>query len=186
MAWFSKILKSAVTAFFVLGTVSLPALAQTEALDKLFEQLRAVEPEDANQIENRIVAEWSKSGSAAMDLLLERGREALEAEDLVTAVEHFSALIDHAPDFAEGYNARAMAYYRMNKYGPALDDIRQVLSRNPRHFGAMGGLALILQELGYAEDALEAWRAVVDLHPHAEGANDAIKLLEREVEGASL
>jgi tetratricopeptide (TPR) repeat protein len=186
MAWIMQRLKSAVAAFVIFGVLSLPAVAQSEKLDELFDQLGRVESSEADQIENRIVAEWSKSGSASMDLLLERGRDALEADDTITAIEHFTALIDHAPDFAEGYNARAMAYYRINRYGPAIDDIRQVLQRNPRHFGALGGLALILQELGFEEDALEAWRAVVDLNPHAEGAKDAIGVLEREVEGTSL
>ena len=34
-------------------------------------------------------------------------REALGAEDYDTAMQYFSALTDHAPDFAEGWNGRA-------------------------------------------------------------------------------
>ena len=64
------------------------------------------------------------------------------------AIEHFTALVDHAPEFAEGYNARATAYFQNGQYGPSLEDIRQTLMLNPRHFGAMSGLALILEELG--------------------------------------
>ncbi len=186
MARFAPILKSVVTALFVAGAVSPAARAQDDPLDDLFDQLRNVGPEAAAQIENRIWSEWSKSGSPSMDLLLERGRDALDSDDLVAASEHFSALIDHAPDFAEGYNARAMAYYRMGLYGLALDDLQQVLARNPRHFGAIGGLALILQELGYDSEALDAWRAVTEINPHSEGAAEAIERLERAVEGTAL
>ena len=82
----------------------------------------------------------------------------MEEGDTKLAVEHFSALIDHAPDFAEGYNARATAFFLRGQYGLSLNDIQETLARNPRHFGAIGGLALILEELGRPEDALAAWR----------------------------
>ena len=121
-----------------------------------------------------------------MDLLLERGREALTEGDAKLAVEHFTALIDHAPDFAEGYNARATAFFQMGRYGLSLEDIRRTLELNPRHFGALSGLALILEEIGRPEDALAAWREVEALHPTREGMADAIKRLERQVEGERL
>jgi Tfp pilus assembly protein PilF len=121
-----------------------------------------------------------------MDLLLERGREALEAGEIDVAIEHLSALVDHAPDFAEAYNARATAYFQAGHYGLALEDIRQTLARNPRHFGAMSGLALILEEIGEEKGALEAWRGVEALHPQREGVRQAIERLERQVEGVTL
>jgi tetratricopeptide (TPR) repeat protein len=102
------------------------------------------------------------------------------------AIEHFSALVDHAPGFAEGYNARATAYFQAGYYGLALEDIRQALALNPRHFGAMSGLALILEEIGEAEGALEAWRAVEALNPSRQGVREAIERLERQVEGVTL
>ncbi|MGI1663481.1 tetratricopeptide repeat protein [Palleronia sp. KMU-117] len=179
-------LKRVVAAFLLIGSLSPAARADEAALDSLFEQLKAADPEAAQQIESQIWDEWSRSGSAAMDLLLDRGREAMEAEDNAAAIEHFSALIDHAPDFAEGYNARAMAFYSEGDYGEALADIRRTLELNPRHFGALSGLALILQELGMEDQALEVWRSVADLNPNAEGAQEAIESLEKSVEGVSL
>ena len=50
----------------------------------------------------------------------------------------------------------------------------------------MSGLALILEEIGQPEEALEVWREVEKLHPHREGLNDAVTRLERQVEGAKL
>jgi len=186
MTWKMQILKPVVAALFFAGVPVVPVFAQTSELDELFERLKIVEPGDAEQIENMIWAEWSRSGSPSMDLLLQRGREAMEAEDLTTAIEHFSALVDHAPDFAEGYNARAMAYFRQARYGLAIEDIRQTLTLNPRHFGAMSGLALIMEELGFPEDALDAWREVIALNPHAEGADEAVSRLAGAVEGTAL
>ena len=82
-----------------------------------------------------------------MDLLLQRGQEAMEAGDLDAAIEHFTALTDHAPDFAEGWNARATAFFQDERYGPALADIERTLALNPDHFGALMGLAMILEQL---------------------------------------
>jgi len=177
-----KILKYVVTALLL----SAPASADTDELDALFEGLKNADPVAVVQIENRIYEIWSRSGSPSMDLLLERGREALEAGETTLAIRHFSALIDHAPDFAEGYNGRATAYYTAGRYGLSLDDIRRTLELNPRHFAAMSGLALILEELGRPEDALAAWREVERIHPTREGLQDAIARLSREVEGRTL
>ncbi len=161
-------------------------LAQDADLDDLFDNLRTVGPEAAEAIESRIWREWSKSGSASVDFLLDRGREALENDNPGLAIEHFTAVIDHAPDFAEAYNMRATAYFQQNLYGPSLDDIRMALSLNPRHFAAMSGLGLILEELGYPQDALAAWREVISIHPHQAGAKEAVERLERAVEGTAL
>ena len=180
-----QILKAA-TALCAATFLAGAAAAQGTELDPLFEALKDADPAGAQEIENRIWEEWSKSGSAAMDLLLERGREALQAGEFDVAIEHFSALVDHAPDFAEGYNSRATAWFQAGRYGLALEDIRQTLARNPRHFGAMTGLAMILEEIGEREGALEAWRAVEALHPQREGVRQAIERLERQVEGVTL
>lgn len=163
-----------------------PVFADESDLDPLFDALRQADPQSAQEIEQRIWTEWSRSGSAAMDFLLQRGREALEAGETGLAIDHFTALIDHAPDFAEGYNARATAYYQADLYGPSLADIQQVLARNPRHFGALSGLAMILEELGEREGALEAWRAVEAIHPQRPGVSEAIERLEKSVEGSTL
>ena len=72
------------------------------------------------------------------------------------------------------------------KFGLSLADIQKTLALNPRHFGAMSGLALILEEIGRPEDALAAWREVEAIHPHREGLKEAIERLERQVEGAAL
>lgn len=182
MATKRLILKYAVAAFL---TVS-PVHADNAELEALFEGLKGADPSAATQIESRIHEIWSQSGSASMDLLLTRGRDALEAGDAVLAIRHFTALIDHAPTFAEGYNGRATAYFQAGRYGLSLEDIRKTLELNPRHFAAMSGLALILEEVQRPEDALEAWREVEKLHPNQQGLSDAISRLEHKVEGRRL
>jgi len=179
-------LKCAVTAFLVSFSLPAAVFADDAELEALFEGLKTADETQAPQIENRIQEIWSQSGSPSMDLLLDRGRDALTEGDMTLAIQHFTALIDHAPEFAEGYNGRATAYFQAGKYGLSLEDIRQTLTLNPRHFGAMSGLALILEELGRPQDALDAWREVELINPTREGLSDAIKRLERQVEGETL
>jgi len=121
-----------------------------------------------------------------MDLLLRRGKDALEDGQPDVAVEHFSALVDHAPEFSEGYYGRASSYYLLGKIGPALGDIRRVLALNPRHFEAMGGLALMMEELGRSKDALELYHMILEINPQSVDAQMAVERLELELEGQSL
>ncbi len=156
------------------------------ALDRLFAELAKPDLPGWELVEEEIWMEWSKSGSAAMDLLLRRGRDAMAREDWVLAIDHLTALIDHAPGFAEGYNARATAYFQRGLYGPALQDIRAAIALNPRHFGALSGLGIILEELDRPADALAAYRAVQQIHPHRENVSTAIARLTQQVDGQTL
>ncbi len=179
----TAIINFSVTA---LLTFTSPVWAQDADLDRLFDELADATPEEAGRLEGQINTVWSRSGSASMDLLLRRGEDALEDGDIQAALEHFSALVDHDPAFAEGYNGRATAYYLSGMIGPALEDIRQALRLNPRHFGALRGLAIILEELERPADAIEVYREVLALNPHAEGVGDAVARLEIQLEGQSL
>jgi tetratricopeptide (TPR) repeat protein len=167
--------------------VSLTAAwADTAKLDDLFTRLATADEGEAGRIEQEIWIEWSKSGSAAMDLLLQRGRDAMEAGDLVTAVDHFTALIDHAPDFAEGYNARATAYFQEGQFGPSVADIAKTLSLNPRHFGAMAGFGMILEQTNQPDRALEVYNAALAIHPHLAGVLEAVERIKTGAHGRDL
>ena len=110
----------------------------------------------------------------------------MEAGDYAAAIEHLTALTDQAPDFAEGWNARATAYYLAGYFGPSIADIEHVLALNPRHFGALAGLGLIFQETGRKEDAIKAFQASLAIHPHQDGISQALDALEKEVSGTDL
>lgn len=175
-----------VAAFVLLFLTCLPALAQSSKLDELFLQLKSADESEAAEIEAEIFIEWSKSGSPAMDLLLQRGQQAMAEGQPDLAVEHLTALIDHAPDFAEGWNARATAFYQMGQLGPSVADIGHVLTLNPRHFGALAGLGSIFEELEKPQQALEVYKAALKIDPHAPGVNDAIKRIEEDLQGKDL
>jgi tetratricopeptide (TPR) repeat protein len=177
-----------VAALFALLLGAGMALAADAAkLDDLFTRLKAApDAGEAGRIEAEIWIEWSKSGSPSMDLLFQRGQDALALGDAVAAVEHFTAIIDHDPAFTEAWNARATAYYTAGEIGPSLADIAHVLTAEPRHFGALSGLAMMLEETGREEAALQAYRAAQAIHPHLQAVNDGIERLETRLEGQDL
>lgn len=177
-------LKPVVAAFLIWSGPVLAA--EGDRLDALFDALASAEGQDAARIADKIGSEWSKSGSPAMDLLLERGRAALEEGRPDVALGHLSALVDHAPGFAEAYHARATAYFELDAFGPALDDLRMALELNPRHFEAMMGLALILRDMGREAAALEVWREVQRYYPASPQVEIELRELEALVEGRTL
>ncbi|MFT6119144.1 MAG: tetratricopeptide (TPR) repeat protein [Yoonia sp.] len=176
--------KCIVTALVLTVGYSLPAVGAT--LDELFDDLAAAEDGGGARIERQIVGIWEKSGSPSFDMLLRRGKDALSAGAPDVALDHFSALVDHAPDFAAGYNGRATAYFLLGMTGPALDDLRQTLVLNPRHFGAMRGVGVILEDLGRPKDALDVYRAILALNPGSIDIQEAADRLELELEGQAL
>jgi Flp pilus assembly protein TadD len=169
-------------------SLAWPAMAEDDAfLQRLYDRLAASQDAgEASRIAREIQIAWDKSGSAAMDLLLQRGRDALAAEDYATAIGHFTALTDHAPDFAEGWNARATAYYMAGEFGPSVDDIARTLTLNPHHFGALSGLGAILEAMGNTEGAVGAYRAALAIHPHLDGLEDHVRALEATLQGREL
>jgi tetratricopeptide (TPR) repeat protein len=182
-----RILNRVVAAFLLVFMTCAAAIAQDAAkLDGLFDRLKTADAAEAGRIEAEIWIEWSKSGSPALDLLLQRGRDAMAVGDIRLAIEHFTALIDQDPTFAEGWNARATALFQAGEFGPSIADIAQVLQLNPRHFGALSGLGTILEETGKPERALEVYRAAQAIHPQMAGVNEAVERLEAQATGQEL
>ena len=142
--------KCIVTALVLTVGYSLPAAGAT--LDELFDELAAAEGGAGGRIERQIVGIWEKSGSPSFDLLLRRGKDALD---------------NGAPEVA-------------------LDHLRQALVLNPRHFGAMRGVGVILEDLGRPADALEVYRAILALNPASIDMQKAADRLELELEGQAL
>jgi tetratricopeptide (TPR) repeat protein len=189
----SGFLKSHLAGLLAAGLwlVAAPAPAQAPEddaarLDELYADLAEPDREDWEQVEAEITRFWSNSGSPAMDLLLQRGNEALEAKDYPTALEHFSALVDHAPEFAEGWNARATVYFMMGDLTLSIADVQHVLTLNPRHFGALTGLGFMMEAIDEPELALEALHAAQALNPNQPEITQAAERLEKAMGDAEL
>jgi tetratricopeptide (TPR) repeat protein len=156
-------------------------------LDFLFDALKAApDGESAKAIEQRIWALWFASGSDTADLLMTRVKTAVEGKDLDLAAKLLDAIIDIRPEYAEAWNRRATLNFMKKDFGGALSDIRQVLAREPRHFGALSGLGMILQEIGEEKRALEIYRRALAVNPHLEKIPDIVKTLTEKVEGRDI
>jgi len=182
-----RFLNRIVAAFLSIMVFSLPlAAGEAARLDHLFAQLQEADPRDARRIAKEIELEWSKSDSPAMDLLLKRGTDSFEAGDSQAAVEHFTALTDHAPEFAQGWHMRSLAYAELGLFGPALADIERALALQPRHYNAIASLGGILAEIDRPNMAIEAFERVLAIHPHHQDVSEALEHLQRASGSADL
>jgi tetratricopeptide (TPR) repeat protein len=174
------------------ATLIAPAFAEGVAADEveaeaaLLAELADPENRAWRRTERALLARWSLSGSPAMDLLLERGRRAMAEGEFDAAIEHLTALTDHAPDFAEGWNARATAFYMAGQFGPSIADIARTLALNPAHFGALAGLGHIFRALDEPERALAAYRAALAIHPNKPELREAVETLEAALGGQDI
>ncbi len=165
------------------------AVAQSDSkdrLDFLFERLSDPDLEEWEEVEKEVWRLWSNSGSRSMNLLLELGTRAMAKGDLRAAVERFTVLVENAPGFAEGWNKRATAYFLMQRYSLSVADIEKTLTLEPRHFGAMSGLGMILERFDRNEEALGVYEHLVTIHPHRQEAQDAIRRLRTRVLGTEI
>jgi len=160
---------------------------RTRNLDFLFGALKAAPDADtAKQVENRIWALWLASGSDTANLLMTRVKAAIDASNLDLAMQLLDAVVKIKPDYIEAWNRRATINYMRKEFGASLQDIRQVLIREPRHFGALSGLGMILQEFGDEKRALEAFRRALEVNPHMSKIPDLVKSLSEKVEGRDI
>ncbi len=182
-------LKRTVAALAVIVTFSTTCTAQeADSRDEaeLLQQLAQSTPEQAIGLDRQLQALWSQSGSASADLLLERGREALDDGDVEAALDHLTALTDHAPEFAEGWHVRASAFFGIERFGMAAADLEHALTLNPNNYEAIYGLGLIFEIVGKPEQAFEAYSRALAIHPHHEEVTNAVNRLKPQVEGKAL
>ncbi|GHF51163.1 hypothetical protein [Seohaeicola zhoushanensis] len=173
---------------FAPDAAELEAAPEADLTDEaeLLDQLAHADAASAKRYEKQLQRLWNRSGSPSADLLLKRGREALEVKDVKTAIEHLTALTDHAPDFAEGWHARASAYFAADLLGPAIADLEHTLALNPNNYGAIFGLGVILEGFGDKKRAYEAYLRAQSIHPHHEDISAAVERLRSQIEGKAL
>lgn len=160
---------------------------RTNNLDFLFGALKAAPNEEtAKAVEQRIWALWMLSRSDTANLLMTRVQKAVEQKDLDLAVTLLDAIVKIKPDYIEAWNRRATIFYMKKDYGRSIADIREVLKLEPRHFGALTGLGLILQDIGDDKQALEVYRRALAVYPRLERVPDIVKTLQEKVEGRDI
>ena len=168
----------------ILATLPSPAWAdQTDGrLDGLFEVLATTsDMEVARAAEAEIWRIWSESGSEEIDALMVEGMVAMSTQRLEDAIALFGQITERAPEFAEGWNKRATAYYLNDDHVASVRDIQRTLVLEPRHFGAISGMGLIFLGRGDEAGALAAFEAVLAIHPGAPGARQRVEVLRKRL-----
>ena len=159
----------------------------TQNLDFLFGALKIAPDEtSAKAIEQRIWALWVVSHSDTTNLLMMRVKTAIEAKEIDLAIKLLDGIVKIKPDYIEAWNRRATLFYMKKEYGRSLADIREVLKREPRHFGALSGFGLILQDIGDDKQALEVYRRALAVYPRLQRIPDLVKKLQEQVEGRDI
>jgi len=153
-------------------------------LDQLFDDLaQSVEPSDTERAAREIQMIWMESGSDTVDILMSRAGQAIQAEDHALALDLLDVVVVLKPSFAEGWNRRATVHYMREDFGKSLVDIERTLALEPRHWGALSGLAIIQRRLGFDDDALVTFKRALEVNPGLENAEEAIEDLEDKAEG---
>jgi len=187
-------------ALTALSTVSLAAPSggadsaasggglTTQSVDQLFTSLARPGDEAAGSaIEAELERRWRDSGSATIDLLMGWATEAIAAKNLPRAFDYLDAITTLRPDYIEGWNRRATLFFLQDEYGKAISDLEKVLALEPRHFGALAGLGLILNEIDRKQEALLALKKAITIDPYLDDqVRDAIKTLEPQLDGREI
>ncbi|MFT4183954.1 MAG: hypothetical protein QM636_18775 [Rhizobium sp.] len=166
---------------------SAPAssLSPKQQLDSLFTALkRQRDPDQANLIADQIRAELNDSGSATVNLLMQWADKAIEEKRNAAAMDFLDQVISLKPDYVEGWNRRATLNYAIGDYRKAMEDINQVLRIEPRHFGALAGMAAILSETGKDELTLQAWERFLEIYPANRAAQEQMNTLSERIAGS--
>jgi len=160
------------------------AVSKAERIDTLFASLKAETDADAaSEIENAILGLWLESGSDTVDLLMQWTLKAMEEKQYPRALDFLDRIIVLAPTYVEGWNKRATVHFLMDDYGESIADIGKVLELEPRHFGALSGLGMIMRSIGDDKRAMIAYRQALEVDPHLDNVREELDQLEAESAG---
>jgi tetratricopeptide (TPR) repeat protein len=158
-----------------------------ERLNQLFGELKRERNEKAaERIAGRIGQQWFNSGSATIDLLMQWSQKAMDEKKFGASLDYLDQVTMLSPDYVEGWNRRATVHFLMNNYAKSMADIERTLELEPRHFGALSGLAKIMQSTGRKELALEAYQRVLDVYPMMRDAQREVGTLSEELAGEGI
>ena len=148
----------------------------------LLKSLRDADLQTRELAEQSIWEIWARSGNVEIDALYRTGIEQMAAGELQQSIATFTRIIRQKPDFAEGWNKRATLYFLAGDLRKSLADCDEVMKRNPYHFGALSGYALIYAQLEQYGRALDYSRRALEINPNLDGVRQNMELIERVIE----
>lgn len=156
-----------------------------QRIDTLFQQLkRQRDPDQAREISEQIRMEWNDSGSATVNLIMQWANDAIRDKRNGAALDFLDQVTTLKPDYVEGWNRRATLHYTMGNARKSMADINHVLSLEPRHFGALAGMAAILTEASKDTLAMQAWERFLEIYPADRQAQEQYNTLSEKLAGS--
>ena len=165
--------------FYIFAQSASAADKQTSELNNLFTQLKAISnAEEAKKVEDKIWNLWTTHPSEeSLTELLAKGSEYMMQNQLTSAHNVFSKVIELDPKWAEGWNKRATVLYMMGNFELSQKDIDMVLSLEKRHFGALSGQGLVQTALENYEKAIDSYIEAHKIYPSSQSTLQMIEQL---------
>ncbi len=140
--------------------------ASNERYEELMSRLaQARSQSEADALSSEIWRIWLMAPDAAAQEVLDSALVRCRAGDYLGAILHLNRLVGGWPDYTEGWNQRATVHFLLGDLEASLADVAEVLSREPRHFGALSGKAVILFRQGRVALAQITLRKALKHHP---------------------
>ncbi|MEE9334010.1 MAG: tetratricopeptide repeat protein [Granulosicoccaceae bacterium] len=170
-------------AIWLSGVAAVAQADQTIAeLKPLFDALAsASDASEASQIELQIWQHWLTAPDDNSAALMSQVVAAMQARQLTLGLKLSDQLIDSTPDFAEAWNKRATLHYLLGDIEASVDDIKQTVKLEPRHFGAISGLGLIFLKRGNYQNALDAFEQVLKISPQSQNTLRSIERVRNKL-----
>ena len=161
---------------------SLGIIGDKEAITPLVKALQHSDPDMRSNAEQALWAIWFRSGDKSVDDMLQKGTEYIKKEQHAEAVDLLTEVTQIAPEFAEGYNQRAIAYFMLEEWEQSIDDCKKVVTLNPVHFGALAGMGQCYLRLGNLRQALKAFQRALEIHPGLYGVAHTVLQIQDALE----
>ena len=165
--------------FYIFAQSASAADKQISELNHLFTQLKTLSnSQEAKKVEDKIWELWTTHPSEdSLTELLAKGSEYMMQNQLTSAHNVFSKVIELDPKWAEGWNKRATVLYMMGNFELSQKDINMVLSLEKRHFGALSGQGLVQTALENYEKAIDSYIEAHKIYPSSQSTLQMIEQL---------
>ena len=145
-----------------------------ELFDKLFLSTNNME---ASKLLFNIWDIWSIADNQETQIIFDEANQFMDVGELDNAIELLTKVVKQSPEFAEGWNKRATVYFLKGELNKSILDIEKTLNLEPRHFGALDGLAEIYLMKDDLVGAAVIYRRILEIIPSSKKSQDRLKLI---------
>ena len=171
-----------ISKVFFVFLFSLTAVKASPTQDLLDKLALAPSAAAAKLITMDIQKAWINSHKDPTEKkMMSQALSAMDSGNLIKAEKELTKLIQKNPDFVEAWNKRATVRFFNGNLAGSETDVFEVLSREPRHFGAISGLAMINVHLGALQEAVKAYEMLLNIHPHSKDAKTYLPHLKKKI-----